>query len=129
MGVFLQDLRFAWRQLARRRASTLAAVLTLALGIGANTARFSFVSLLLFAPSPASDPGRLVWITAAEERTGRQRELSYSEYRRFHDAPGVFTGVAAISSCDSARQLLRHRDGGVLFVGQKRIRRPVRQLR
>ncbi len=64
LELFWQDVRYAFRQLARNRAFTLTAVLTLALGIGATTAIFSAVYALLLRPLPYPDVSRLVFITA-----------------------------------------------------------------
>src|SRR5579863_2164599 len=63
----MNDLKFALRQLAKNPGFTAVAVLTLALGIGANTAIFSVVNALLFRPLPFRDPGRLVWIANSNE--------------------------------------------------------------
>ncbi|MGA9719911.1 MAG: ABC transporter permease [Acidobacteriaceae bacterium] len=59
-----QDVRYVFRQLARNRAFTLTAVLTLALGIGATTAIFSAVYALLIRPLPYPDANRLLYVSA-----------------------------------------------------------------
>ena len=75
-----QDLRYAIRMLLRTPGFTIVAILTLAFGIGANTAVFSLVNAALFRRVDAADPGRLVWVTGTRDRGRPYRNISYPEY-------------------------------------------------
>jgi len=59
----LRDLRRGWRSLARTPGFSLITLLTIALGIGANTAMFSVLSAVLLEPLPYPRPGQLVYIS------------------------------------------------------------------
>ncbi len=89
------DLRYGLRQLFRNPGFTFVAVLTLALGIGANTVIFSIVNGLLLRPLPVEQADRLVALWATDRRSGETRNLSYPEYLDYRDHGGAFTGLAA----------------------------------
>jgi predicted permease len=92
---FLQDLRFGARMLRKNPGFTLTAVLTLALGIGANTAIFSVVNAVLLQPLPYHDPGRLVW---ADEYTTQINDfgLPSPEYTNWALNNHTFEGLGAM---------------------------------
>jgi hypothetical protein len=82
MDKLLHDLRYAFRTLRRSPGFAAAAVLTLALGIGANTMVFSVVDTLLVRPLPFRDPGR-VMLVQTRGADGQEYEVSYAEYREW----------------------------------------------
>src|SRR5688500_16095126 len=97
MDSLLHDLRFALRQLLRAPIFTLAAVLTLALGIGANTALFTLSNAILIRPRPGvGEPDRLVWVAPIDARQGRASSMSYPDSRAYGTLP-VFERSAAMA--------------------------------
>jgi hypothetical protein len=92
-----RDTRHAVRWLARDWRFTLAAVLILALGIGANTAIFSVVNTALFRPQPVRDSHELVNIDQNNARDGQAGGTSYAAYLDMTAYDDVFAGVTAFS--------------------------------
>lgn len=76
MQDFWRDIRFAWRNLCKQPGFALVAVLTLALGIGANTALFSVVHAVLLRPLPYPTPEQLVRVWETNEAKGNAREMT-----------------------------------------------------
>ncbi len=104
MGNLIQDFRYGLRVLAKRPGFTIAAVLTLALGIGLNAAIFSLYNAVLLRPLPARDPERLVnlySVTRGEPGTGI---FSYPEYTFYRDRNTSFSSIAAYA-------------GGIMLLG------------
>lgn len=96
MDSLLQDLRYALRTLARSPGFSLAAVLTLALGIGANTTLFSVINaVLLRPPAQVAEPGRLVALFTSDYSGPAFGASSYPDYLDFRSETRVFSGVMA----------------------------------
>jgi hypothetical protein len=96
MQTILQDVKFALRILSKNPGFTAVAVLTLALGIGANTAIFSVVNAVLLQPLPYKDSGRLVAIS----QTDRQSRVtgvpvSHTKFTQIQDQSHAFESAAA----------------------------------
>src|SRR5215472_10829507 len=107
MQTLLQDLRYAVRQLRKSPAFTLVAIVTLALGIGANTAIFTLVEGILLRSLPVADPSRLVRIgdvgtccyyEGFENPDGDFDLFSYDLYQQFKQAAPEFEQLAAVQA-------------------------------
>src|SRR5215813_2055833 len=95
MNTLLHDLRYAFRRLRRTPGFTTIAVVTLALGIGANAAIFTVINAVLLRPLPFQDPTRLVLLT---ERLPQfpLLSVSYLNYKDWRAQAHSFTAVGAV---------------------------------
>src|SRR5213082_1845902 len=93
----LNDIRYGQRQLIKHPAFTIIAILTLALGIGANTAIFSVVNPVLLKPLPFPEPDQLIALGNIDRRQKSQMDLnalSYPDFFDFRDQNRTLASVA-----------------------------------
>src|SRR5271169_4939052 len=102
MTTLLQDMRYGLRLLWKSPGFTIVAVLSLAFGVGANTAIFSIVNAVLLRPLPFPHPERLVKIIANNRGVGA-RDIGFSvpELDDLRTSAGVFEQVAAMATGDT----------------------------
>ena len=89
---FLRDVRYSGRLLAKNPVVSLIAIVTLALGIGANTAIFSVVNAFLLRPLPYGDPDRLVMVDS--QHRGQSTGVSFVDYEDWRRQNNVFEDIA-----------------------------------
>ena len=98
---FAQDLRYGLRQLAKSPGFTAVAVITLALGIGANTAIFSVVDGVLLRPAPFEDSERLMMVWETDRNSGTTREpASLPDYLDYRERSETFESLAGFAAGD-----------------------------
>ena len=96
MDTLLQDIRYGFRSLLKSPGFTIIAVLSLALGIGANCAIFSLADALLLRPLPVHDPSAVVSVsTDPGSQAGVMGGVSYPDYRDFRDKSHSFASMTA----------------------------------
>ena len=93
METLLQDIRYGTRQLLKHRAFTILAIISLALGIGANTAIFSLVNTVLLRPLPVKEPSQLIEVYGALHNGADFTIQSYLNYKDYRDRNNVFSGL------------------------------------
>src|SRR5271168_97735 len=105
MEILIQDIRFALRGFLKNPGFVSIAILTLALGIGANTAIFTILDSVLLRSLPVTNPKQLVVLTDPEahgmsngSESGHRSLLAYSEFEYLRDHNEVFSGIFASDS-------------------------------
>jgi len=100
MGTFWQDFRYAVRLLLKKPGFTIVAVLSLTLGIGANTAIFTLVKGVFLQGVPVQDPSRVVSVYSTQHTRGKPVQhyiaLTYLNARDYRNMNDVFSGMAIV---------------------------------
>ena len=93
METLLHDVRYGLRQLLKHPVFTILAVVSLALGIGANTAIFSLVNTVLLRPLPVKEPSQLIEVYGSLNNGADFSIQSYLNYKDYRDRNDVFSGL------------------------------------
>jgi putative ABC transport system permease protein len=91
----IRDIRFAIRSATRNPALTAVIVISLALGIGANTTIFTLINAVFLRPLPVNDPARLAQVFTVMPKSTAYQSVSLANYRDFRDNVSEFSGLAA----------------------------------
>jgi putative ABC transport system permease protein len=102
MRSFWQDVRYGIRVLAKSPGLTLIALLTLSIGIGANTAMFSVVNAILLRPLAYNDPSRIATIDTLWQKSGAHGQVSAPDFHDWHDQSTAFESMADYQHDDCA---------------------------
>jgi putative ABC transport system permease protein len=117
----LHDIRYGWRQLGRNPGFTAVAVLTLALGIGANTAIFSLINTVMLRYLPVEKPEQLVQMESRSQRLGNRPRPIFTNpiWEELRDQQDIFSGAFAWSDdqFDLARSGEAHYARGLWISG------------
>jgi len=116
----IQDLRFGVRILLSHKTLTLVAVLSLALGVGANTAIFTLINATLLKTLPVKDPRQLVVFTTVGPQ-GTDNSYSYRQIERFNQNTHFFTGIITASGMGRMRMTESGAGGQVEAVQGVRV--------
>jgi macrolide transport system ATP-binding/permease protein len=95
METLLKDIRFGLRMFVKNPGFTAVAIVSLALGIGANTAIFSIINSFLLAPLPVAEPNRLVSIFTTDQRNPGPLPVSHYNFLDYRDKTDLWDGMVA----------------------------------
>ena len=101
MRTLLQDVRYGLRMLRRRPGFTAVAVVTLALGVGVNTALFTIFNALALRPLPLTDPQQLVNVKGRDASGAEKNLFSYQDYLDYRARSTSFKGLAAMNKASA----------------------------
>src|SRR5260370_13523867 len=113
MESLIKDVRYGLRSLSKQRAFTLICVITLALGIGANTAIFTVLNAVMLRALPVKDPQQLVFLSNPDrhgvnggQETGTRFLFAYHEFEWLRDHNQVFAEMFAVQSALSSQPIV-----------------------
>ncbi len=115
-----RDLRFGLRMLRKNPVVTAIAVLSLALGVGANTAIFSLIDATLLRMLPVKDPQRLALFSISRQGQ-KDYDFSYPSFERLRESQQAFSGLIAASSANPMRMQAQDAGGAVETAQQERV--------
>src|SRR6266542_2814241 len=123
MGSFIQDLRFGVRILLKSKMFTLVAMLSLALGIGANTAIFSLINTMMLRMLPVKNAQELALFSVAGPQApeGARYNCNYPLYEMFRDRNQTLTGVITGANVGRARLLVNEPRAVAESMQQQRV--------